>query len=43
MFTGTSLALTHPAQTTRYCEGAECILGSVSEIMYTSMVEQVLI
>jgi hypothetical protein len=41
-FTGASLALNHPTQTTRYCEGAECILGSVSEIMYTSMVEYVL-
>ncbi|KAI6229738.1 Otopetrin domain containing protein [Aphelenchoides fujianensis] len=28
---------------TRYCEGAECLLGSVSEIMYTSMVEYSLI
>ncbi|KAI6176116.1 Otopetrin domain containing protein [Aphelenchoides bicaudatus] len=42
LFTGSSLALPH-SQTTRYCEGAECILGSVSEIMYTSMVEYSLI
>ncbi|CAD5226901.1 unnamed protein product [Bursaphelenchus xylophilus] len=28
---------------TRYCEGSECILGSLSEIMYTSMVEYSLI
>ncbi|CAD5220364.1 unnamed protein product [Bursaphelenchus okinawaensis] len=41
-FTG-HMSINHHHQHTRYCEGSECILGSLSEIMYTSMVEYSLI
>ncbi|KAI6180412.1 Otopetrin domain containing protein [Aphelenchoides besseyi] len=43
MFASASISITNHPTHTRYCEGAECILGSVSEIMYTSMVEYSLI